>query len=99
MTTAPRNKRLVVGIMVASAVLIFAIDVQFPQDWTPAPLFVPVVGASMWLPGLRPIFISAFACTLLTVLGHFVSPPGSVVADLFNRACSTLAIWAVALFC
>ena len=99
MTTTPRNKRVVVGGMVALAVLIFLVDVQFPVGWTPSPLFVPVVGASMWLSGLRPVFISAFACTLLTVLAHFLSPPGPIDLDLFNRTCSILAIWVVALFC
>jgi hypothetical protein len=58
--------------MVALAVLIFVLDAQFPLSWSPAPLFVAVVGASMWLPRLRPIFTSAFACTLLTVLAFFV---------------------------
>jgi PAS domain S-box-containing protein len=99
MTTTPRKTRLVVGIMVALAVLIFLLDARMPLGCVPSPLFVAVVGASMWLPGLRPIFISAFACTLLTVLGHFASPPGPIDADLFNRACSILAIWVVVLFC
>src|SRR5690349_22374269 len=98
MTTTPRKQRLVVGIMVALAVLIFLLDARMPLGWVPSPLFVAVVGASMWLPGLRPIFISAFACTLLTVLGHFASSPGPIDADLFNRACSILAICVVALF-
>ncbi|HEV3261486.1 MAG TPA: PAS domain S-box protein, partial [Gemmataceae bacterium] len=99
MTTAPRDKRVVIAIMVALAVLIFLLDARMPLGWSPAPLFVPVVGVSMWLPGLPPILISAFACTLLTVLAPFVSPPGPIDADLFNRACSILTIWVVALFC
>jgi two-component system, sensor histidine kinase and response regulator len=99
MTTTPRNKIVVVGIMVALAALIFVVDALTPQDWTSAPLFIPVVGACLWLAGRRPIFLTAFACTLLTVLGHFVAPPGPLGADLFNRTCSILAIWVMALFC
>ena len=72
MFATPQNKRVVVGIMVALAVLIFVLDAQFPLSWSPAPLFVAVVGASMWLPGLLPIFTSAFTCTLLTVLALIV---------------------------
>jgi hypothetical protein len=49
--------------MVALAVLVFSVDVPLPLGWTPAPLFVAVVGAGMWLPGLRPIFGAALACT------------------------------------
>ena len=36
---------------------------------------------------------------LLTVLAFFFSAPGPIDADLFNRGCSILAIWLVALFC
>ncbi len=99
MTTTPRNKRIVIGIMVALAALIFALDACVPQGWTPAPLYVAVVGASMWLAGLRSIWIAALACMLLTVLAFFVAPPGWANADLFNRVCSILAIWGIAIFC
>ena len=99
MSATSRNKRVVVGIMVALAALIFALDARVPQGWTPAPLYVAVVAASMWLPGLRPIWIAVVACTLLTVLAIFVAPPGSINADLFNRSCSIIAIWGIALFC
>ncbi len=99
MATVPRNQKLVMGGMVALAALIFALDSLVPQGWTPAPLYVAVVGASMWLTGLQPIWITAIACTLLTVLAFFVAPPGWINADLFNRSFSILAIWVVALFC
>jgi two-component system, sensor histidine kinase and response regulator len=99
MATVPRNQRFIMGGMVALAALIFAVDSQMPQGWAPAPLYIAVVGASMWLAGLQPIWIAAIACALLTVLAFFVSPPGWINADLFNRGCSILAIWVVALFC
>ncbi len=98
-STVPRNQRFIIGGKVALAALIFALDSQTPQGWTPAPLYVAVVGASMWLAGLQPIWIAATACALLTVLAFFVAPPGWINADLFNRSCSILAIWVVALFC
>ena len=99
MTTVTRNKRLVIGGMVALAILVFTIDVLLPLSWTPAPLFVAVVGASMLLPGRRAIFVAAFACTLLTILAHFFDPPGPIDIDLVNRGFSILAIWVAALFC
>ncbi len=99
MTTTPPDRKVVVGIMVALAALIFVLDARVPQGWTPAPLYVAVVGASMWLAALRPVWIAAIACTLLTVLAFFVAPPGWANADLFNRVCSILAIWVIALFC
>ena len=99
MATVPRNQKFVMGGMVVLAALIFALDSLVPQGWTPAPLYVAVVGASLLLAELRPIWIAATACTLLTVLAFFVAPPGWINADLFNRSCSILAIWVVAFFC
>ncbi len=99
MATVPRNRKFIIGGMVALAALIFALDSLVPQGWTPAPLYVAVVGASLLLAELRPIWIAATACSLLTVLAFFVAPPGWVNADLFNRSFSILAIWVVAVFC
>src|SRR5262245_60371349 len=99
MTASARTKRIVAGTMAALAVLIFVIDFQFPLGWAPSPVFVAVVGTSMWLPGFRPTCIAALACTLLIVLAFFLSPPGPIDVDLFNRACSILAVWLVAFFC
>jgi PAS domain S-box-containing protein len=99
MTTAPRDKRVVIAIMVALALGVFFLDVPFPQGMTPSALFVAVVGASMWLPGLRPIFVAALASTVLTVLAFFFSPPGPIEVDLFNRGSAILAFWLVAIFC
>jgi PAS domain S-box-containing protein len=85
--------------MVALATLIFALDARVPQGWTPAPLYVVAIGASMWLAGLRPIWTAAVACTLLTAVAFFVAPAGSANADLFNRGCSIVAIWGAAVVC
>src|SRR5215471_15495073 len=93
------NKKRVIGVAVALALLLFFLDAPFPRGYVPAALFVAVVGASLWLPGLRPIFVAASACTLLTVLGFFLSPPGPIGMDLFNRGFAIGAIWVVALFC
>jgi hypothetical protein len=99
MITGTGNKKRVIGLAVALALLLFFLDAPFPRGYTSAALFVSVVGASLWLPGLRPIFVAASACTLLTVLAFFVSPPGPIGIDLFNRGFSIGAIWVVALFC
>ena len=99
MATVPRNRKFIMGGMVGLAALIFALDSLVPQGWTPAPLYVAVVAAGMWLAGVWPIWSAASACTLLTVLAFFVAPPGWANADLFNRGFSILAIWVVALFC
>jgi signal transduction histidine kinase/CheY-like chemotaxis protein/HPt (histidine-containing phosphotransfer) domain-containing protein len=93
------NNKRVIGVAVALSLLVFFFDIPFPRGYVPAALFVCVVGVSQWLPGLRPIFIAASACTLLTVLGFFLSPSGPIGMDLFNRGFSIGAIWVVAAFC
>src|SRR5262249_10405532 len=95
--TGTGNKKRVIGVAVALALLLFFLDAPFPKGYTSAPLFVAVVGASLWLPRLRPIFVAA--CTLLSVLAFFVSPPGPIVLDLVSRGSAIGAIWVVALFC
>jgi PAS domain S-box-containing protein len=99
MSVASRNSKYIVAGMIGLALLVFLLDIPFPMGETSAPLFVTVVGACLWLPGRRAIFISALACTVLTVLGFFFSPPGPVEIDVINRACSIAAIWLVAILC
>ena len=99
MATVPRNQKLIMGVMVALAALIFALDSQVPQGWTPAPLYVAVVGASMWLPGCGPYGLPPSLARCSPSWPSSSPLPGWINADLFNRSCSILAIWVVALFC
>src|SRR4026207_1943942 len=91
-------KRVITGA-VALALLVFCFDALSPQGQTSAMLYVAVVGATLWLPGSRPIFVLTALGTLLPVLAFIVAPPGLVMIDLFERAFSILAIWIVALLC
>jgi PAS domain S-box-containing protein len=94
------SKRKLIALgMVAFAILLFFLDIPFPKGQSAAALFVAVVGATLWLPGMRPTFITACGCTLLTILGSVLSPPGSLAADVYNRLFVILGIWAVALLC
>ena len=99
MSVARQNSKFVVAGMAALALVVFLLDIPFPRGETTAPLFVAVIAGSLWLPGRRAVFISALACTALTVVGFFLSPPGPVQFDLINRACSIGAIWLVAILC
>ena len=99
MTTARHSRNLILGFMAGLAVLVLLLDIPFPKGQTSAMLFVAVVCGALWLPGTRPVYATAAACTLLTFLGHFLSGPGPVEIDLMNRAFSALAFWLVAALC
>ena len=94
-----RRKNEVAWGSAALAILLFLIDLRFPRGESPAALFVAIVGASLWLPGMGATLIAAFACTFLTVVASFFSPPGPIDVDIFNRSFAILAIWVVACFC
>ncbi|HUO08300.1 MAG TPA: PAS domain S-box protein [Phycisphaerae bacterium] len=100
MTTVAGNKTIVIGGVVVLSGLIVLVDVLTPIGETFSILFVAVVGASMWLPGLRPIFVTALACSVLTALTYFLEfLPGSRDVDLVNRSFAIVAMWVVALLC
>jgi PAS domain S-box-containing protein len=98
MSQKSKNNAIVWG-SVAFALLLFALDIPFPRGVTPAALYVAVVGASLWLPGIRPTWMAAVGCTILTILGCVISPPGPLWADIYNRTFAVLGVWAVALLC
>ena len=95
-----RNQKTIIGGMVALSVLIIVGDLVTPVGEPTSIFFVAVVGASMWLPGLRPIFVAALTCTVLTAVTFFLEfRPGPVAIDLVNRGFAFVAIWVVALLC
>ncbi|MGP0064588.1 MAG: PAS domain S-box protein [Isosphaeraceae bacterium] len=100
MATFARNQKLIIGGMVALSVLIIVVDLVTPVGAPTSIFFVVVVGASMWLPGLRPIFVAALTCTVLTALTFFLEfLRGPLDIDLVNRGYAIVAIWVVALLC
>lgn len=93
------NNVKVVLVMILMTVIISVLDVIFPQGQSSAPLFVAVVGVSMWLSERRYIYITAGVCSIVVIINHFLSPPGSVHIDVINRFVSIIAIWIVAGIC
>jgi phosphoserine phosphatase RsbU/P len=76
---------------------ILATDIWMPLGVAGGVPYVAVVLVSLWLSTEMHVFITATACTALTILGYFLSPDGSVQwVVLTNRFLALFAIWATA---
>ena len=100
MSTAARNKALVLGGMIVLSAVIVLVDLVTRVGEPTSIFFVIVVGASMWLAGPRSSIVVAFACTALTALTSFLEfQDGPHDIDGANRIFAIVAIWVVALLC
>ncbi len=89
---------ILLGISVAFSGLIFYFDLSLPLGVAGGVPYVATVLISIWLPKWRYTVGLAVLGTFLTVLGYFLSEPGSVLwIVLTNRALALFAIWATAI--
>jgi GAF domain-containing protein len=80
------------------ASVVFALDVFVPVATAGGVPYIVVVMVCLWSPRRRSPLAAAAACSLLTVVGYFITPavgdPSQAVVD---RLLALLAIWATAL--
>ncbi len=80
------------------AIGIFIADIQMPLGVSIGVAYVAVVLFSLWSKWKSYTVIVSIAATVLTILGHFLSPPGGLVwLDLLNRLLAFFAIWVTAI--
>ncbi len=83
--------------LVILTIAIFLIDFFLPLGVAGGVPYVAVVLLSLKLKGIRAIWASAVACTLLIIAGYFLSPQGGVLwMVITNRFLALLAVWVVA---
>lgn len=86
-------------LLIAGALLIFAIDVYTEAGYIESVAYVAVV-LGAYSGGRRQIWLAALACSLLTVAGYFLQPPAdNLVKVLTNRTLALFAIWVTAVLC
>ena len=68
MPPARRSGALIIAGQTAFAVLLVIADLNTPVGWPMSAFLVIVVAAAMWLPGVRPIWVSAVVCAVITVV-------------------------------
>jgi len=76
------------------AIAVFIIDLQIPLGVAGGVPYIIAILVSLWSPNSRLVIILAIICSLLTVLGFYLSPPGGELWKVIsNRSLALLAIW------
>jgi len=87
-----------VWIALAIAAAVLAVDVFTPQEMPPQYLYVLCILLTIWSPRSQTLWWMATLCTLLTVLGAYLSPPAyDFYIILFNRSIAIILLLATAL--
>ena len=86
----------VAAIVLAGVILLF--DISLPLGVAGGVPYVAVVLLGIWFPHRRQILATALMCSLLLVLGYWLSPAGGIDwVVLSNRGLALFAIWVTAL--
>ncbi len=95
--TSQKPRRWVTVVAALSAALVFVIDVRIPLGVAAAVPYVTVILVTLSSPRRCDILTFAAACSILTLVGFFFSPPGGDAWKvIFNRVIALYAIWTVA---
>ena len=79
-------------------VVVFSFDLQLALGVAGGVRYISVILVSLWLPGKKYIISFAIICSVLVILGFYLSPQGGELWKvLFNRALALFAIWITAI--
>jgi hypothetical protein len=79
--------------------MVFVLDLFLPSEVAIWALYIIPLGLTRWSSVGQLTFILSGACTVLIVLGHLYSPPGTAPdVALFNRGLGVVMVWAGAFF-
>lgn len=93
-----KTPHLRLGTMILLAAGILLLDRSIPLGVAGGVPYMVVVILSSRLPQRHAIVLTAIACTGLTILGFYISPPGSELWKVvFNRILAAFAIWVTAI--
>jgi hypothetical protein len=87
------------AIIVTITVMVFALDVFLQSEVAIWVLYMLPLGLTRWSSIGQLTFILSGACTVLVVLGHLYSPPGTAPdVAMVNRGLGILMVWIAAFF-
>ena len=85
--------------IVALIVIVFVLDLLTPLGIVIWVLYVIPLGVTTWSSIRSLLPISAGGCSMLMILGYFLSPPGvSFEYAVINRSLGIIMLWLVAYF-
>lgn len=91
----PRSNLSLFVLNIAICLAIFFIDLKIASGIDMSIPYITCIMLSLWLPGTRHTIDFAFLCSMLTVLGFYLSPENVALSyAITNRMLSIFAIWA-----
>lgn len=93
-----KNRGQVLALALLVATLVFVVDLFLPMGVAEAVPYVAVVLIALRSPDKNDSLRLAGLCTVLAVVGHYLSPPGAEPwIGMTNRSIALFAIWSTAL--
>ncbi|GMR07479.1 MAG: hypothetical protein BMS9Abin26_0482 [Gammaproteobacteria bacterium] len=90
--------RFIYIICAALVLTIFIIDLLLPLGVAGGVPYILVILVALWIKNPRAVIILAIICSLLTVLGFYLSPAGGELWKVMaNRSLAIFAIWVTAI--
>jgi hypothetical protein len=78
--------------------LILYVDLQIPLGVASAVPFVAVILVALWAPQQKAVLFWTIVCSVLTLIGFYLSPPGGELWKVvFNRMLALFSIWTTAI--
>jgi len=92
-STVPRTSTV---LLAAAILVVFVLDWRTPLGFSVFVLYVPISLVCLWLVGWRAALLASVVCSMLMIVGWFLSPPGiPFFWSLINRGMGLLALWSV----
>lgn len=96
----PKQTNHALTVVIATiTMLVFGLDLFLPSEVAIWVLYMLPLGLTRWSSVRQLTFILSGACTVLVVLGHLYSPPGTAPdVAMVNRGLGVIMVWIAAFF-
>ncbi len=92
-----RRQYALLAVVAVFAAAVFCVDLFTPPEVDVWVFYLPVILAPVLINNTRQILFAALACSVLVVIGFYVSPLGLPLwSDIWNRGMDLLALWMTA---
>lgn len=90
--------RAAMFLLVLAVITVFVLDWRTPLGFAVYVLYTPICLMCLWLAGRRVAFLMSGICSMLIIVGWFLSPTGiPFLWSVLNRCMALLVLWSVLL--